>query len=471
MSPGESDHVSPQNEVVQTIQAPMSSIVPAETVSLLKSSSPTYLHGSTPTGESPNDGSRDPQTAESTSEATGSTQKSDVEHNSLSTQEPQPHTRIPPAVPVTLDVTSSTDSECEDRDGPGSARDVSKNGQNAGGRLNTGHQRSINNARITQKQGATGFSNQADLIPDRGLKNRVSQEEQAPKPGAAENEPRPSEEFAGQEEPRPEIDNIIGQFEGKPNSEEAIVVQPPSGSTLPVFQYPPRTSSLEHYQRGSTLGGNATDETNSAHSPSASGDPEKTSLSRTSTVSQPPPPQPDPEPDLPFDFHRFLEQLRHRTADPVAKFLRSFLQEFGKKQWMVHEQVKIISDFLAFIGNRMAQCEVWHNVSEAEFDNAKEGMEKLVMNRLYNQTFSPEIPIAEPSKTRRKGTNFSLGPGRKGQHQEDVERDDVLAQKVRIYGWVREEHLDIKPFGDKGRRFLVLAQKGMYRLGVRASHC
>ena len=63
------------------------------------------------------------------------------------------------------------------------------------------------------------------------------------------------------------------------------------------------------------------------------------------SLHRPPPPEPEPEPDLPFDFHRFLEQLRHRTADPVAKFLRSFLQEFGKKQWMVHEQVKIISDF------------------------------------------------------------------------------------------------------------------------------
>jgi hypothetical protein len=31
----------------------------------------------------------------------------------------------------------------------------------------------------------------------------------------------------------------------------------------------------------------------------------------------------------------------------------------------------------------MRSCEVWRNASEAEFDNAVEGMEKLVMNRLY----------------------------------------------------------------------------------------
>lgn len=176
------------------------------------------------------------------------------------------------------------------------------------------------------------------------------------------------------------------------------------------------------------------------------------------------PPVPDPEPDLPFDFHRFLEQLRHRTADPVAKFLRSFLIEFGKKQWMVHEQVKIISDFLVFITNKMVQCEIWRDISDAEFDNAKEGMEKLVMNRLYTQTFSPAIP--PPASTpvvrgKRNTVEKPLGPGRRGQHQEDIERDDVLAQKVRIYGWVREEHLDIAPVGESGRRFLLLAQQGI----------
>jgi hypothetical protein len=182
------------------------------------------------------------------------------------------------------------------------------------------------------------------------------------------------------------------------------------------------------------------------------------------SLHRPPPPEPEPESDLPFDFHRFLEQLRHRTADPVAKFLRSFLQEFGKKQWMVHEQVKIISDFLAFITNKMAQCEVWRDVSDAEFDNAREGMEKLVMNRLYSQTFSPAIPPPQSlsgPKSKRKSVERSVGPGRRGQHQEDVERDEILAQKVSIYGWIKEEHLDIPPVGDSGKRFLLLAQQGM----------
>lgn len=93
-------------------------------------------------------------------------------------------------------------------------------------------------------------------------------------------------------------------------------------------------------------------------------------------------------------------------------------------------------------------------------------MEKLVMNRLYGQTFSPAIPAPEPihlTKGKRRGGE-PLGPGRRGQHQEDVERDEVLAQKVRIYKWVKEDHLDIKPVGDKGRKFLHLAQQELLKI-------
>ncbi|KAK5092285.1 hypothetical protein LTR70_005621 [Exophiala xenobiotica] len=180
-------------------------------------------------------------------------------------------------------------------------------------------------------------------------------------------------------------------------------------------------------------------------------------------------PMPEPEPELPFDFHRFLEQLRHKSADPVARFLRSFLTEFGKKQWLVHEQVKLIGDFLAFITNKMALCDVWREVSDNEFDNAKEGMEKLVMNRLYGQTFSPAIPSPpsvrrSTSRGKRKELEKVLGTGRRGQHQEDVERDDILAQKIRIYSWVREEHLDIPPVGANGERFLRLAQQELVKI-------
>lgn len=288
-----------------------------------------------------------------------------------------------------------------------------------------------------------------------------------------------------------EIQSIMDQFdEGNENAIDGETGQPDLGNKKSYLgtpiEHPPRQSSLEplrpsgqHLEVDAALDPEARNHEGSTFEEGTTAPPRRTSslqqppwLQDANTASSPnsskslpkfPPPEPDPEPDLPFDFHRFLEQLRHRTADPVAKFLRSFLIEFGKKQWMVHEQVKIINDFLTFITNKMAQCEVWRGVSDAEFDNAKEGMEKLVMNRLYSQTFSPAIPAPAPvqlDKGKRKAVDRALVPGRKGQHQEDIERDEILAQKVRIYGWVQEKHLDIPPIGDGGRRFLLLAQQG-----------
>ncbi|KAM5375763.1 hypothetical protein ACJZ2D_005819 [Fusarium nematophilum] len=302
---------------------------------------------------------------------------------------------------------------------------------------------------------------------------------------------------------RSEIQSIMEQFSelgGGPGEDEVMSPRLEIASPMlghPV-QHPPRKSSLEplaptiaghiqpvqglHISASPPTPGTATGATADDHGPPVPpkdgihGTPPRPKPERTSSLAtpsspaqayRPPPPEPEPEPALPFDFHRFLEQLRNKKADPVARYLKSFLSEFGKRQWMVHEQVKIIGDFLAFIANKMALCEVWRDVSDAEFDNAREGMEKLVMNRLYTQTFSPAILPPKPipgARPKRKGGDVPLGPGRRGQHQEDVERDDIVTQKINIYGWVREEHLDIPPVGDSGRRFLKLAQQELLKI-------
>jgi hypothetical protein len=281
-----------------------------------------------------------------------------------------------------------------------------------------------------------------------------------------------------------EILNIMDQFEEGGLPEDAIM-SPRLERQQSMLVLPPRSSSLEA-QPNYTISPQNSGQSGLPQtqiSPQETGnsiasnlqrvktdDSASISSARAGTLFQPPPPSPEPEPALPFDFHRFLEQLRNKSADPVARYLRSFLQEFGKKQWMVHEQVKIISDFLEFISRKMGQCEVWRTVSDAEFDNAREGMEKLVMNRLYSYTFSPAIP--SPMSSPRKGRSGRSqadqvsphGPGRRGQHQEDVERDEVIAQKIKIYGWIREEHLDIKPLGPKGEKFFTLAQQELLKI-------
>ncbi|KAK2038482.1 hypothetical protein LZ31DRAFT_635388 [Colletotrichum somersetense] len=341
--------------------------------------------------------------------------------------------------------------------------------------------------------------------PSNATKRRPSSEASPTRSDAGYDERRYASEDEQENGSRSEIQSIMEQFTGDgggPGAEEVMsprleIASPMLGS--PGIQHPPRKSSLDplvpslsHQVQelqglrihsaspASMLSRERAPDDQGPPVPPKDGPPATPSRSHDdrhmSTDSQmspglpihrPPPPEPEPEPALPFDFHRFLEQLRNKKADPVARYLKSFLSEFGKRQWMVHEQVKIISDFLAFIANKMAQCEVWRDVSDAEFDNAREGMEKLVMNRLYTQTFSPAIPPPQPipgAKPKRRGGERPMGPGRRGQHQEDVERDDVLTQKINIYAWLREEHLDIPPAGDSGRRFLKLAQQELLKI-------
>lgn len=307
-----------------------------------------------------------------------------------------------------------------------------------------------------------GPSRSSSLSPTRGEDRKLPRD---PCSGSSSEDDEPGDNT------KSEIHNIFEQS----NEQSTASLAPPPSLNSPSVRHPVRTSSL------SSISGIGLDTAMSPHPPSAtsphptsphisggsafvSSPARDTAFQAPTTMHQPPP----PDEDLPFDFHRFLSQLRHRSADPVAKFLKSFLGEFAKKQWMVHEQVKIVQDFLNFIYGKMENCEVWRDVGEVEMDNAREGMEKLVMNRLYTQTFSPAIPPPSAGSSRRNNRGGDdRFPGRRGQHQEDVERDDILAQKVRIYGWIREEHLDIGDTvtGDGGRRFLGLAVDEMIKMG------
>lgn len=150
-----------------------------------------------------------------------------------------------------------------------------------------------------------------------------------------------------------------------------------------------------------------------------------------------------------FDFQRFLDLLRHKSADPIARYLKSFLNEFNKRNWTADEQIKIITDFKIFISGKMSQCPPFSSLSDQETDNALEGMEKLIMNRLYTKTFSPEIPDQR----------------RFDSHEEDVIRDRVLDDKMKIWRWIEGRHLDIpNKFLRNGESFVKLASDELRKI-------
>lgn len=151
----------------------------------------------------------------------------------------------------------------------------------------------------------------------------------------------------------------------------------------------------------------------------------------------------------PFDFQWFLGLLRHKSADPIARYLKSFLTEFNKRNWTADEQIKIILDFKSFIADKMLQYAPFSTLSDAEMANALEGMEKLIMNRLYSKTFSPEIPVSR----------------RIDSHEEDVLRDRILDDKMNIWHWIEGRHLDIpNRFLRNGESFVKLASDELRKI-------
>ena len=113
----------------------------------------------------------------------------------------------------------------------------------------------------------------------------------------------------------------------------------------------------------------------------------------------------------------------------------------------------------------MRDTDVWRNATDVEFDNAMEGMEKLVMNRLYElwvffyqlhrtrsrpvlriSTFTPQVARMVPPRP---------------VTADDLERDRVLSQRISLFGWIQETHLDI-PQGEGSKGFLMFAQQGLH---------
>ncbi|THH27135.1 hypothetical protein EUX98_g7057 [Antrodiella citrinella] len=140
--------------------------------------------------------------------------------------------------------------------------------------------------------------------------------------------------------------------------------------------------------------------------------------------------------------------MKLKPAEPVAKYLRSFLGNFAKRTFTVNDQVKLINDFLNFISVRMRESDVWRTASDAEFDNAMEGMEKLVMNRLYDFTFTPQVIRMIPPRP---------------VTSDDLERDEVLSQRIALFAWIEPKHLDV-PEGEGSEGFIMFAQQELLKI-------
>ena len=190
--------------------------------------------------------------------------------------------------------------------------------------------------------------------------------------------------------------------------DQAAVISSPTAAAFGVSAQ--EHGSGHHGPALSPLNPEAQSERND-NQPQTPGSAPRTSKNAAGDVNKDQPP--------PFDFQFFLEQMKSKPAEPVARYLRSYVTVLPHlvlssdncsqvpnqlcKTYIYRErsgkvdsrlsQRKITSpssklpskaNVFQFIAEKMQECDVWKNVTEVELDNALEGMEKLVMNRLYD---------------------------------------------------------------------------------------
>ncbi|KAL3232553.1 hypothetical protein RNJ44_04469 [Nakaseomyces bracarensis] len=151
-----------------------------------------------------------------------------------------------------------------------------------------------------------------------------------------------------------------------------------------------------------------------------------------------------------YNFQLFLKQVQDNRAEPVVKYTRSFLRNFATQRavWTASEQEKLLKDFKTFIYSKYKEYEPFKELNKTELRNAKEGMEKLLMGKLYPYTFSPLL----------RKRLFSAGIEIDTEHKEDLIHDKKFKKMTMKYRFIEPHHLDIN-FQDpvKVKRFAKFA--------------
>mmetsp|Transcript_17886 Transcript_17886/g.46713 ORF Transcript_17886/g.46713 Transcript_17886/m.46713 type:complete len:471 (+) Transcript_17886:281-1693(+) len=120
-----------------------------------------------------------------------------------------------------------------------------------------------------------------------------------------------------------------------------------------------------------------------------------------------------------FNFQQFLETMKDKSAIDIVTEIKGFIAEYNVQRLLPDQFVAKIRTFLEETGDKLARHELWRNASEEELDNAKEGLEKYMMNKMYKVCFQPAM-------------------------SDDASEDQSLSDRLAMLGFVKPEHLDIK---------------------------
>lgn len=132
-----------------------------------------------------------------------------------------------------------------------------------------------------------------------------------------------------------------------------------------------------------------------------------------------------------YDFQLFAKQLQEQSAEPIIKYTKSFLRNFQTQRvlWTASEQTKLINDFKIFIYDKLCDYEPFKSLDVAKFRNAQEGIEKLIMGKLYTKCYSPCLR--------------NLGSDLDEEHRQDLLDDENLRKKIMEFRFIIPGDLDI----------------------------
>lgn len=135
----------------------------------------------------------------------------------------------------------------------------------------------------------------------------------------------------------------------------------------------------------------------------------------------------------PFDFQTFLNHLKKKSADPIVRYIRSFLVTFTKQCQLIpaDQKARVINDFKNFINQKFEIYEPFKSMDAIDLENSREGIEKLIMNRLYEYSFSPEMA--------KKFTRDRLCELTK----DDLQSDKDFLLQIEKFNWINGHHLDV----------------------------
>lgn len=164
---------------------------------------------------------------------------------------------------------------------------------------------------------------------------------------------------------------------------------------------------------------------------------------RTNSIKDIPNPSPDLKKQKAFDFQSFLKDFKSKECEPVHKYLKSFLSQFSRRSWTVEEQIKLIRDFRGFLFNKLIEYRPFNEIGDDEIkiDNCKEGLEKLILTRVYTEVFSPEMSFLKLTDS----------------HKQDRIQDRKYMINLNLFDWIELDHLDVHLKDKVDSNFMELA--------------